>query len=219
MLKYIISIVLTGIFWSVSAQWDSLPPAERPGIRLAYDIGKKAWSVYRGGNIDDIRLTLQYRDHRLDMTFGRENMPYEHEWYRLQADGYYWKAGYAYNFFENWGDMRNDVTLGMAVAKARFDYRLLSYTRLPLTPVFDPVTVETDEYYPGLSAFWLEVTSAVRAELWKGLFLELHVSGKYMLRGSGDDRVGLVYVPGFYTTNISRFGFGLGYKISYLISF
>jgi len=217
MLKYIISILGLLTFFTGNAQKkDSLPPALRPGVRLGYDVGKKLWALSKKGNVDEFQLTFNYRNHRLSVIYGKENMPYVHPRYVFRAQGNYFKAGYAYNFYDNWGDMRNDITLGVHLARASFGYMLQSAVRIPLSPVFSPEEIILNKSYTGLHATWIEAVSSVRAEIFKGLFLELHVSGKYYLSGTPPENFGLVYIPGFYTTNISRFGFGMGYRVSYL---
>ncbi len=221
MLKFIINILtlLSGTTL-LFAQADSIVSNEKKaslGLRPAYDIGKKIWSRYRGGNIDQIALHLNYNNHIAGIVWGKEQMPFTTDRYDFFTSGSYFKLEYAYNFYENWPGTSNEITLGIRYAHATFDYTLYRFQRIPSVPVFMPADETFSREFKRLDAHWLEITSAVRAEIFRGLYLELHISGKYYLNGKRPQNFGLIYIPGFHTTNVSKFGFGLGYGISYYL--
>ncbi len=221
MLKFIIKAFILTFTLSASAQKaDSLsikPQKINFSFRVGYDMGKKIWSRYKNGNIDEVNLNVIRKNNIIGFIYGRENMPYISQRYRFLTGGQYYKIEYSYNFFENWNNMRNEITLGMRYARAFFDYNLQAYTRIPVTAQLPVAEIEPNRRYENLTASWMEVTSSVKAEIFKNIFLELHVCGKILLQGKQPENFGLIYIPGFYTTNVSGFGFGLGYGISYLI--
>ncbi|NPA43236.1 MAG: hypothetical protein GXO27_04310 [Chlorobi bacterium] len=223
MSRFIINLFIIIIPLITGAQADTLarkfPRISVTGIRVGYDIGKKAWSLYKEGNIDEINVYVNFGNHILGIRGGREDMPVRFPLYGFHTTGTYFKAEYAYNFYENWPGMRNEITVGVRYGTARFDYRLDYLIRLPVSPLYSPDTLYPGTRWNGLRARWLEASASVKAEIYKGFFLELHVSGKYFLGGTRPENFGLVYIPGFYITNISRFGFGLGYGISYFFDF
>jgi len=220
-IRWLISFFIISIpifFTFAHAQADSARRYSRylpTGIRIGYDAGKKIWSIYHQGNIDEFNMHINFHKHIAGFRWGRESMPYHAFRYTFFTTGQYWKIGYSYNFYDNWPGMRNEITVGLRYGAARFDYRLTSLTRIPLSPLFSTDTVPLNRTYRGLKARWLETVALVRAEIWKGLFLEIHAEGKVFLNGTPPENFGLIYIPGFYTTNISGFGFGLGYGISY----
>ncbi|NPA46727.1 MAG: hypothetical protein GXO24_05875 [Chlorobi bacterium] len=203
-----------------SAVKKTSPFAGRMHLRLGYDIGKKIWSHYRHGNIDQAYLNLGYGNHIFELTAGTETMPYTHPTFSLVSEGRYWKAGYHYNFYDNWGDMHNEITLGIRYARAAFDYRL-DQIHIDYPAPYDhwSYTRNGSVRFDRLHAWWLELTTAVRAELFHNLYLDLYVSGKWMPRTPQAGDMTAVYVPGFYRTNVSHFGFGLGYALSYRFGF
>ncbi len=217
--RYIISFVFLLATVKTIAQQDTISPVKksRPyAIRIGYDIGKKIWSGINRGNIDEIHLQFSRRKNIIGFYAGTERMPYVHPEYQFVTKGRYIKIEYAYNFYENWGDMHNAITLGFRYGRAFFDYHITSVSTAP--QAFWPQRVmDTDIRYNNLNAHWLETTASVKTEIFHGFFLELYVSGKYFLNGSHPANFDILYIPGFYRTNISRFGFGLGYGISYRI--
>ncbi len=197
----------------------SVQKEKKYGLRIGYDIGKKIWSRYKGGNIDEFNLHFSYKNHIIGVIAGKEDMIYDSERYNFSTNGTYFKLEYAYNFYENWEGTENEITLGIRYGHASFDYVLHKFQRIPASTVLPAVYEYPEKTYSGLHAHWLEVVSSIRAEIFHGLYLELHVSGKYFIKGTQPENFGMVYVPGFYTTNISHFGFGLGYGISYHFGF
>jgi hypothetical protein len=187
------------------------------GVRISYDLGKRLWASYKNGRIDQVSFFLSRGKHIAGFYYGNEQMPYVSPRYVFSVTGNYFKLEYAYNFFDNWPGMRNEIDLGIRYGQARFDYFLTSYELTPAFPGYTAVHVQTAREYNRLKASWIEASVNVRAEIFKGFFLDLSVSGKYFLNGSKPDNFSLIYIPGFYTTNISRFGFGLGYGISYYL--
>ena len=188
-------------------------------LRTGYDVGKKIWSRYRQGNIDHLYLLAGYGNHMLEWTGGKEIMPYRHPTFSMMASGYYWKVGYHYNFYDNWGDMHNEITLGVRYGHANFSYELRDI-RIDYPPPYEGTYLNPGPlYFPHLRAWWLELATAVRAELFHHFYLDLMIAGKWMPRIPQAANMTAVYVPGFYQTNISHFGFGLGYGISYRFGF
>lgn len=207
--------------WPLGAQTDSSARAEkrpvpRPwSLRVGYDIGKKIWASANGGQIDQAYLWLSYGNHLVEITGGRESMPYRHTTYGLQATGYYIKVGYHYNFYENWGNMRNEITWGIRYAQSRFGYDLQYLDIRYPGPEGTVYHWEGHRYSPPVTARWLETVVTVKAELKWHIYLDLFVAGKWIPRIPQVGYMEAVYIPGFYETNVSHFGFGLGYGVSY----
>ncbi len=184
-------------------------------LRLGYDLGKKIYSKLNGGNMDAAYLNLGYRNHILELFAGKEQMPFVHPSYTFVTTGTYYKIGYAYNFYENWGNMHNEITLGLRYGNAGFSYDLQRIAYDAPTPEMPAYVWTGHRSYSGLHAGWIEVGATLKAEIFHGVYLDLFLSGKRLLGGSKPDGFDLLYVPGFFRTNVSGFGFGIGYGISY----
>lgn len=184
-------------------------------LRIGYDAGKKIYAKLNGGNMDAAYLNLGYRNHILELFGGREQMPYVHPSYTFVTTGTYYKIGYAYNFYENWAGMHNEITLGLRYGNARFSYDLQRVAYDAPSPGMPAYVWTGHRQYTGLHAGWIEVGATLKAEIFHGFYLDLFLSGKRLLGGARPGNFDLLYVPGFFRTNVSGFGFGLGYGISY----
>ena len=188
-------------------------------VRIGYDAGKKIYARLNGGNMDVAYLNLGYKNHILEFFVGKEAMPYVHQNYMFQTAGSYFKLGYAYNFYDNWGNMHNEITLGLRYGSANFAYDLQGFSFSAPAEIMSSYEWTGHHAYPGLYASWIEIGASVKAEIFHGLYLDLFVSGKRMAKGIPPQNFGLLYVPGFFKTNVSGFGFGLGYGVSYRFGF
>jgi len=184
-------------------------------VRIGYDIGQKIYARINNGNIDAAYFHLAYKNHILEFTGGKVLMPYHHSFYAFVTAGNFNNIGYAYNFYENWGKMRNEITLGFRYGTANFSYDIQQIyipSSLPEMPDYHWVG---HRYIHRLHANWVEVEASIKAEIYRGLFLDLFIMGKRMIGSTKPENFDILYVPGFNRTNISKFGFGLGYGISY----
>ncbi len=216
-LKYIINPVLFLTIHMAKAQTSDTVPGQphRLTIGAGYDIGKKMWSRFQHGNIDEIHLNFSRDNHSLSIFYGVENMPYATNRYRFQSTGRYFKIEYAYNFFENWGNMHNEINVGLRYAKSHFDYHIIEIQIINPRNPSEELTYYPRITLPNLHAQWLELTANIKVEILPRLYVELYISGKRFLSGTKPENFDLIYIPGFYQTNISGFGFGLGYGIAY----
>src|SRR5699024_4841979 len=77
---------------------------------------------------------------------------------------------------------------------------------------------EVNETFDNLNLHWIEFQFGVKAELFKNLFLGLHVEVKASISETQPDNFGILYAPGFNRTyDNSSFGVGYGYSLTYLI--
>ena len=195
------------------------PKEKKYFIRPGYDIGKKIWASTRGGKLDEFSVDAGYKRYRLDLIYGLEQNPLDFKKYRFDVQGSYWKAGISYNAYENWPGTDNDITIGLRYAQAKYFYHIRQAVIYPYGAQGEPVIWELNETTRKLQARWIEVISSVKTEIFRGLYLELRIAGKYLLKADEPTHFESVYIPGFFKTNISKFVFGMGYGISYKIKF
>ncbi len=219
--KYIISPLLFFAGHFLLAQTPDTLPVKRHHykIGLGYDIGKKIWSQTLNGNIDQIHLNFNRDNHSLTLYLGRENMPYVTNRYDFITAGQYFKLEYAYNFFENWGDMQNEINIGIRYAQSFFNYDLRQIQIINPRDPSSEISVNPGLIFNNLQARWIELTANTKVEIFPRFYVELFISGKRFLSGTQPANFDLIYIPGFYQTNISGFGFGLGYGIAYRFGF
>ena len=222
--KFTFSIILILLSFLVNAQQkktDSIPPKiERFGIRFGADLFKLTRSFYDKNYkgiefVGDYRLTKNYY---LAAELGNENKTTEDDRLNTTAKGTYIKAGFDYNSYENWLDMRNMVFIGLRYGASSFSQQLNSYKLYNTSTYFpEAPTVVSGEKFNGLSAQWLEVVVGMKAEVLKNIYVGFSVRMNKILSNTKPENFDNLYIPGFNRTYNGDFGVGFNYTVSYFL--
>ena len=222
--KFTFSIALILLSFLVNAQQkktDSIPPKiERFGIRFGADIFKLTRSFYDKSYkgiefVGDYRLTKNYY---LAAELGNENKTTEDDRLNTTAKGTYIKAGFDYNSYENWLDMRNMVFIGLRYGASTFSQQLNSYKLYNTSTYFpEAPTVVSGEKFNGLSAQWFEVVVGMKAEVLKNIYVGFSVRMNKILSNTKPENFDNLYIPGFNRTYNGDFGVGFNYTVSYFL--
>lgn len=222
--KFTFSIALILLSFLVNAQQkktDSIPPKiERFGIRFGADLFKLTRSFYDKNYkgiefVGDYRLTKNYY---LAAELGNENKTTEDVRLSSTAKGTYIKAGFDYNSYENWLDMRNMVFIGLRYGASTFSQQLNSYKLYNTSTYFpEAPTVISGETFNGLSAQWLEVVVGMKAEVLKNIYVGFSVRMNKILSNTKPENFDNLYIPGFNRTYNGDFGVGFNYTVSYFL--
>ncbi len=222
--KFTFSIALILLSFLVNAQQkktDSIPPKiERFGIRFGADLFKFTRSFYDKNYkgiefVGDYRLTKNYY---LAAELGNENKTTEDDRLNSTAKGTYIKAGFDYNSYENWLDMRNMVFIGLRYGASTFSQQLNSYKLYNISTYFpEAPTVISGEKFNGLSAQWLEVVVGMKAEVLKNIYIGFSVRMNKIISNTKPENFDNLYIPGFNRTYNGDFGVGFNYTVSYFL--
>ena len=222
--KFTFSIALILLSFLVNAQQkktDSIPPKiERFGIRFGADLFKLTRSFYDKNYkgiefVGDYRLTKNYY---LAAELGNENKTTEDVRLSSTAKGTYIKAGFDYNSYENWLDMRNMVFIGLRYGASTFSQQLNSYKLYNTSTYFpEAPTIISGETFNGLSAQWLEVVVGMKAEVLKNIYVGFSVRMNKILSNTKPENFDNLYIPGFNRTYNGDFGVGFNYTVSYFL--
>ncbi len=206
----------------VSAQVvvDTISYKERYGIRVGVDLSKPIRTLleedYSGVEImGDYRV---YKNYYIAAELGNEKIPFDGDNIRVSSSGSYIKLGVDYNAYENWAGMENMIFAGLRYGFATFSQTLEEYNIFAINPFFPPTTIEGPVESSGLTANWLEFIIGLKVEVLPNLYLGGNVQLKSMISQVSPSNMDNLVVPGFNRTNdISSFGVGYSYNISYLI--
>mgnify|MGYP006183846597 CR=1 FL=1 len=198
---------------------DSIPKTDRYGLRVGVDLYKLTRGLYdkdyKGIEFTaDWRLTKKYY---IAAELGYEDKTTDDDRLNSSASGTYIKAGFDYNFYQNWLDMENMIFIGMRYGVASFSQNLNSYRIYDTSSYFEEVIVPADQQFSGLSAHWVEVVGGVKAELFSNFFLGFTVRLKNLVANKKPDNFDNLYIPGFNRTYDGNFGVGFNYTLSYFI--
>lgn len=203
-------------------QKDTLPPAEKYGIRAGIDLSKIVRSSvddnYSGFEIvGDYRV---YRNFYIATEIGNESMVRDEENINVKSSGSYAKIGIDYNVYDNWYGMQNSIYVGLRYGFSKFDQTLNQYTIFTRTNYFGANQITETRKSEGLNGNWIEFVAGVKVELIHNIYLGAYVSLKSMINEKKPDKFDNLYIPGFGKTNdFNSIGVGYGYTISYLIPF
>jgi hypothetical protein len=200
---------------------DTLIYKQKYGLRVGIDIYKPARSFfdddYTGFEINgDYRLTKKVY---LAGELGTEQRTTTTDYLDVTTKGSYFKAGFDYNFYQNWLDMENMIYGGFRVGVSSFSQTLDSYTIYNTDQYYnEPVTIAESEEFNGLSAIWAEVIFGMKVEVINNFYVGVNAQLKGRITEDKPENFGNLYIPGFNKVfDSGRFGIGFGYNISYLV--
>ncbi|KAF2331714.1 DUF6048 family protein [Flavobacterium ginsenosidimutans] len=201
-------------------QKDSVVKTDRYGLRVGVDLYKLTRGLYdkdyKGVEfVGDWRLTKTYY---LAAELGYEDKTTEDDRLTSSASGSYVKAGFDYNFYQNWLDMENLITIGMRGGFSTFNQELHSYKIYNPNPYWGELpAITTNQKYSGLTAGWLEVGLGLKAQVVKNVFVGFGVQLKLLVMNNEPNNFENLYIPGFNRTYDGSFGVGFNYTVSYFI--
>jgi len=223
-LLFCISLLGSTDLWAqeeeVAIDTDTIHIKKPYGLRVGTDISKLARTTisddYRGFSfLGDVRISNKFY---VAAEFGNEKKGWDKDYLRADIEGSYFKAGIDYNAYNNWLDMNNAIYVGLRYGYSSFKETLLSYRVYNTDKTLPTEIREVNETFDNLNLHWLEFQFGVKAELFKNLFLGLHVEVKASISETQPDNFGILYAPGFNRTyDNSSFGVGYGYSLTYLI--
>ncbi|TDW52331.1 hypothetical protein EV144_1011020 [Flavobacterium sp. 270] len=193
---------------------------DRYGLRVGVDLYKLTRGFYdkdyKGIEIvGDFRLTKKYY---LAAELGFEDKTTDDDRLNSSATGTYIKGGFDYNFYQNWLDMENLITIGLRGGFSTFSQQLNSYKIYNPNPYWgEQSTIIDGTKYNGLTAGWLEVAMGLKAEVFNNLFVGFGVQLKLLVMNQKPSGFDNLYIPGFNRTYDGNFGVGFNYTVSYFI--
>lgn len=202
------------------AKKDSIIKTDRYGLRVGVDLYKLTRGLYdkdyKGIEfVGDWRLTKKYY---LAAELGYENKTTDDDRLNSSAAGSYVKAGFDYNFYENWLDMENLITIGLRGGFSAFSQDLNSYKIYNPNPYWGELpSIATNQKYNGLTASWLEVAMGLKAKVFDNVFVGFGVQLKLLATNKKPSGFDNLYIPGFNRTYDGSFGVGFNYTVSYFI--
>lgn len=218
-LLFCISLLSFTKLWA-QEEVDSIQIKKPYGLRVGTDIAKLARTAieeeYRGFSLHgDIRLTKKFY---VAAELGNEKNQWNKDYLRADIEGSYFKLGLDYNAYTNWLDMNNSIYAGFRYGYSNFKETLLSYRVYTTNQELPTEIREVHQVYDNLHLHWLEFQFGIKAELFKNLFLGLHLEVKASISEKQPENFGILYAPGFNRTyDNSSFGVGYGYTLTYLI--
>jgi hypothetical protein len=193
---------------------------ERYGIRFGVDLFKLTRSFYEDKYqgielVGDYRLT---RKHYIAAEIGNENKTVDEEQLNFTTKGSYVKVGFDYNGYENWGNMENQIFVGLRYGFSTFSQTLNSYSIYNTNHYFGETDmIVSGDKFEGLSAQWLEVVAGMKAEVINNVYVGFSFRVNRLFGQKQPSNFENLYIPGFNRTYNGDFGVGFNYTVSYFL--
>ncbi|MBS9766769.1 MAG: hypothetical protein KGV44_04440 [Flavobacteriaceae bacterium] len=191
------------------------------GIRVGADISQPIIALFEKGTehksvelIGDFRIKEKYY---IAVELGYESKRTEEDFFSYSTKGSFLKMGANRNFYENWGEMNNEIFVGVRYATAFFNHTVHQYTPNVSNKYFPVEQKNTAMNFDGLSAHWAEFILGLKVETFKNLFVGMNAQFKVLIYSKQPDNFRNIYIPGFRAVSDNNLGFGFTYTISYLI--
>ena len=201
---------------------DSLPPAEKYGIRFGIDLARLL-RTNLDNQYDGIEILGDFRiSHRVYLAaeLGNESLERDEENINVKGEGSYIRFGVDYNLYKNWYGMQNNIYAGLRVGMSLFDQTLQSYRIFTSTDYFPNETINEPRKVSDLNSSWAELIVGIKAELFKNIYLSASVALRSIITEQKPEQFDNLFIPGFGRTNdFSSIGVGYSYTLSYLIPF
>jgi len=197
-----------------------IPKTDQYGLRLGVDLYRLTRSFYEKDYkgvefVGDYRLTKNYF---LAAEIGNENKITDDYRLNFTTKGTYLKAGFDYNSYENWLNMRNVLSIGLRYGVSTFSQELNSYKIYNTSPYFQETAfITSGDKFDGLSAQWMEFVAGLKAEVLHNIFVGFSVKVNYLVVNNKPENFDNLFIPGFNRTYEGSFGAGFNYSISYFL--
>lgn len=222
--KFIFSICFLFVVLLSEAQEnkkDSLVvKTNRYGLRVGIDLYKISRNFlekeYKGFEfVGDYRIS---KKHYLAGELGNENNTVVDDRVNFTTKGSYFKVGFDYNLYDNWGDMENKVFVGMRYGVSSFSQRLNSYKIYNANPYFENTPeIISGAQFDGLSAQWFEIVAGINAKVINNFYVGFSFRINTLVSNKKPDTFDNLYIPGFNRTYDGNFGVGFNYTVGYYL--
>jgi len=222
-LKFCISIILIAVSFTANAQEeatkDSIKLKDKYGLRIGADISKPIIGAFND-KIKGFEIVADYRITKniyAATELGYYDRNTEEDYISFNSKGSYIKVGGNINLYQNWGNMSNEVYIGLRYGFSTFSQTLNSYSANFDGTYFDSYLVSPNQQFDGLTAHWAEFVIGLKVEVLNNLYLGSSVSLKKMINQQQPTNFKNLYIPGFERVYLNDTGFSFNYTVSYLI--
>ncbi len=197
-----------------------IPKTDQYGLRFGVDLYRLTRSFYEKDYkgvefVGDYRLTKNYF---LAAEIGNENKITDDYRLNFNTKGTYLKAGFDYNSYENWLNMRNVLSIGLRYGVSTFSQELNSYKIYSTNSYLQETAfIPSGDKFNGLSAQWMEFVAGLKAEVLHNIFVGFSVKVNYLVVNNKPENFDNLFIPGFNRTYEGSFGAGFNYTISYFL--
>ncbi len=222
MLKYFINF-LTIIYclssFSQERTKDSLFKSTY-GLKVGVDLSKQIRMLtepdYKGlVLIGDYRI---FDKIYIAFEIGSEEKFIENEVLNFQTNGSFIKGGINYNVFKNFGNLENEIYVGMRLATSKFDHQINSFYTYNIDQYWNDNFIESSIEFDNLSASWFEFIVGFNAQVVKNFYMGINLRVKRILNQDQPNNFTNLYIPGFNKVlENNNVGVGISYNIQYQI--
>lgn len=222
MLKYFINFLIIIYCLSSFSQertQDSLFKSTY-GLKVGVDLSKQIRMLtepdYKGlVLIGDYRI---FDKIYIAFEIGSEEKFIENEVLNFQTNGSFIKGGVNYNVFKNFGNLENEIYIGMRLATSKFDHQINSFYTYNIDQYWNDNFIESSIDFDNLSASWFEFIVGFNAQVVKNFYMGINLRVKRILNQDQPNNFTNLYIPGFNKVlENNNVGVGISYNIQYQI--
>lgn len=149
---------------------------------------------------------------------GSEEKFIENEVLNFQTNGSFIKGGINYNVFKNFGNLENEIYVGMRLATSKFDHQINSFYTYNIDQYWNDNFIESSIDFDNLSASWFEFIVGFNAQVVKNFYMGINLRVKRILNQDQPNNFTNLYIPGFNKVlENNNVGVGISYNIQYQI--
>ena len=149
---------------------------------------------------------------------GNEEKFIENEVLNFQTNGSFIKGGINYNVFKNFGNLENEIYVGMRLATSKFDHQINSFYTYNIDQYWNDNFIESSIDFDNLSASWFEFIVGFNAQVVKNFYMGINLRVKRILNQDQPNNFTNLYIPGFNKVlENNNVGVGISYNIQYQI--
>jgi len=195
---------------TAGAQTDTL---DKGGLRLGFDISRIAVPYLDEGRVEyDGSVDLRINKNLYPVIeVGWANFETEEMNFSYRSTGFSLRAGIDKNYLKK--DNVNEM--GMFFAGFRYGVSFFKH-EAPALEIPDPYWGDFSGAIPmkNLNAHWLELTTGIRAKIFKNIYLGWSLRGRLLIHKSDDNNMSPYYIPGYGKVS-GRNTLGFRYSVFY----
>lgn len=190
------------------------------GLKVGVDLSKQIRMLtepdYKGlVLIGDYRI---FNKIYIAFEIGSEEKFIENEVLNFQTNGSFIKGGINYNVFKNFGNLENEIYVGMRLATSKFDHQINSFYTYNIDQYWNDNFIESSIDFDNLSASWFEFIVGFNAQVVKNFYMGINLRVKRILNQDQPNNFTNLYIPGFNKVlENNNVGVGISYNIQYQI--
>ena len=190
------------------------------GLKVGVDLSKQIRMLtepdYKGlVLIGDYRI---FNKIYIAFEIGSEEKFIENEILNFQTNGSFIKGGINYNVFKNFGNLENEIYVGMRLANSKFDHQINSFYTYNIDQYWNDNFIESSIDFDNLSASWFEFIVGFNAQVVKNFYMGINLRVKRILNQDQPNNFTNLYIPGFNKVlENNNVGVGISYNIQYQI--